>query len=60
MNFILKKLIKMLTANHALQLKLFFYIAEIIVKRTDNDLDDKFIDILRESLGHVDIDDLKQ
>jgi len=59
MKFLIKKLVKMLTANHDLQLKLFFFIAELIVKRTDNDLDDKFIDLLKSSLGHVDIEDLK-
>ena len=59
MNFIVKKLIKMLAGNHALQLKLFFFLADIIVKRTDNDLDDKFLAIMRESLGYVDISDLK-
>lgn len=59
MKFLIKKIVRMLTANHALQLKLFFFIAELIVKRTDNDLDDKFIDLLRNSLGHVDIEDLK-
>lgn len=60
MNFLLKRLIKMITGNHALQLKLFFFLADIIVKRTDNDLDDKFLNIMRESLGYVDTSDLEK
>ena len=60
MNFFLKRLIKMVGNNHAMQLKLFFFLAEIIVKRTDNELDDKFLLILRESLGHVDTSDLEK
>ena len=59
MSFILKRFIKLITGNHALQIKLFFFLADIIVKRTDNDLDDRFIDMMREALGHVDIEDLK-
>jgi len=59
MNIFLKKAIDMMLNNTDLQRKVFFFLAKKIVESTDNDLDDKLLEIIQGSLGEIDTAELE-
>ena len=55
----MKFLLKRITGNHTLMLKVFFYLAHKVVDATENDLDNRLIDILEKVLGQIDFDNIE-
>ena len=55
----MKFLLKRITGNHTLMLKVFFYLANKVVDATENDLDDRILDVLEKVLGKLDIDNIE-
>ena len=53
MKFIIKRAIKMLLGNRQIQIMVSIYLAEKLVARTDNTLDDRILEVLRECLGEA-------
>lgn len=47
-------------SNPKLQREVFFWLAEIVAKHTDNTMDDKLVLILKENLGEVDLTELRK
>ena len=58
-NNTMKFLLKRITGNHTLMLKVFFYLANQVVDATENDLDDRILDVLEKVLGKLDIDNIE-
>lgn len=52
--YLINKVLRYLKRHPELQVRVFFLLAEHIVKRTDNTLDDELLVLLRESLGDID------
>ena len=52
MKFILRRL----TNHPELLLKVFLYVARKIVASTDNQMDDRLLDVIEKVLGDIDID----
>ena len=55
MKFILRKI----TGNHTLMLKVFLYILEKIVESTENEMDDRIYDHIEQILGVIDFDGIE-
>ena len=55
MKFILRKI----TGNHELMLKVFMYILNKIVDATENQMDDRIIGHIENILGEIDFDGLE-
>ena len=55
MKFILRKI----TGNHTLMLKVFMYILEKIVESTENQMDDRIFKHVQDIIGTVDFDGLE-
>lgn len=56
---IVKFVLNMILKDKMLLVKVFLYLAEKLVERTDNQLDDELLRMLREYLGNQDTSDLK-
>ena len=56
MKFILKRI----TSNHSLMLRVLFYIADKVVASTENDLDDRILAVLKKVLGEIDFNDVEE
>ena len=54
MKFILRRL----TGNPDLLLKVFLYVARKIVESTDNDMDDRLLAVIEKVLGAIDIENI--
>jgi len=55
MKFILRKI----TGNHALMLRVLMYILHKIVEHTENDMDDRILAHIEAILGKIDFDGLE-
>jgi hypothetical protein len=60
--WLLRFALKLILGNKSLMMKMFFLLAEKIVEETDNELDDEFVELLKQALGeeHSDTDELKE
>tara|TARA_R110000744_G_scaffold90018_1_gene174926 strand:+ start:375 stop:602 length:228 start_codon:yes stop_codon:yes gene_type:complete len=56
----MKAAIGAILSNPTLQREVFFWLAEIVAKHTDNTMDDKLVEILKQNLGEVDLTELKK
>ena len=56
----MKAAISAILSNPTLQREVFFWLAEIVAKHTDNTMDDQLVDILKKNLGDVDLTELKK
>ena len=55
MKFILRKI----TSNHTLMLKVLMYLLHKIVEHTDNEMDDRILKHIEDILGKIDFDGLE-
>jgi len=55
---LVKMALKLILKDSDLLMKVFFYLAEKLVERTDNELDDELLELLKEHLGDQDTNDL--
>ena len=54
MKFILRRL----TGNPELLLKVFLYVARKVVASTENDMDDRLLEVIEKVLGVIDIENI--
>ena len=50
---VVKLVLNAVLGNKVLLFKTFIFLAEIIVKRTDNELDDEFLALVKDNLGKL-------
>lgn len=55
----MKLILRKITGNHTLMLKVFMYILEKIVASTENQMDDRILGHIEHILGEINIDGLE-
>ena len=55
----MKLILRKITGNHELMLKVFMYILEKIVASTENQMDDRILGHIEHILGEINIDGLE-